>query len=665
MTVVVGTAGHIDHGKTALLRALTGIDADRLPEERRRGMTIDVGYAHLTLPGEQRDGIPAELDFVDVPGHDRLVGNMLVGAGEIDAAMLVVAADEGPKAQTLEHLGLLDALGIEDGVAVLTKLDLLDPTDPRRLRRPDEVRALLAPTSLANVQVVPVSAVSGEGLDALLAALGALAARVERHEARRGGPRLGVDRVFGARGRGVVVTGSLRGGAVSRGQALRLEPGGRSVRIREAQVHGRPVDVTPASGRVALNLAGVERDAIARGMALVAGPAVRATTRLLVALRPSPRARPLRDGDTVRVHLGTAQVLGRLRLARTDPARANASDAAATRTDDPPAVADGRAGDADEWVGALVLAEPIPAALDDRFVLRWPSPAETLAGGRVIDPAPPPRLVRRRLDGAKLRALVGSREPTARFAALVAAHGVIERDEAEGVAAILGLPLASLSTGAAVPAGHGRIMAPDVAAAGSAAAREAVNAALAADPTLPGVPLTVARSAAMLAMRRAAPGSGLLADDAAAVIGDLVEAGVLVRDADLVRDPGFVPARPSALRTAMDRLVPLLAVPAPPSLVEAARSAGCPSEGVRALETEGRIVRLEPDLAYAAETFRGLEAEAVALARSGPLTPAAFRDATGTSRRYALAILEELDSRGVLRRTPDGHVLGPRARTKP
>ena len=145
MTVVVGTAGHIDHGKTALLRALTGIDADRLPEERSRGMTIDVGYAHMTLA----DG--AELDFVDVPGHDRLVGNMLVGAGEIDAAMLVIAADEGPKAQTLEHLGLLDALGIDDGVAVLTKLDLLAPTDPRRTSRADEVRALLAPTTLAGI----------------------------------------------------------------------------------------------------------------------------------------------------------------------------------------------------------------------------------------------------------------------------------------------------------------------------------------------------------------------------------------------------------------------------------------------------------------------------------------------------------------------------------
>ncbi len=242
MTVVVGTAGHIDHGKTALLLALTGIDADRLPEERRRGMTIDVGYAHMTLT----DG--ADLDFVDVPGHDRLVGNMLVGAGEIDAAMLVVAVDEGPKAQTLEHLGLLDALGVDDGVAVLTKLDLLEPADARRRSRPEEIRALLAPTGLAGIPIVAASAVSGEGIDALRAALEALRERIARRGQAPGGPRLAVDRVFAARGRGVVVTGTLRGGSIERGQALRLEPGGGFARVKEAQVHGSAVEVD-ARGR--------------------------------------------------------------------------------------------------------------------------------------------------------------------------------------------------------------------------------------------------------------------------------------------------------------------------------------------------------------------------------------------------------------------------------
>src|SRR5262249_30517958 len=204
MTVVIGTAGHIDHGKTTLLRALTGIDADRLPEERARGMTIDVGYAHLALD----DG--TEVDFVDVPGHDRLIGNMLVGAGEIDAAMLVVAADDGPRAQTLEHLELLDALGIDVGLAVVTKADAAGADRAAEVAEASE--ALLARTTLRGSPVVVASGASGEGLDLVRAALTGLRDIVLARDGRAGGPRLAVDRSFSVRGRGTVVTGSLRGG---------------------------------------------------------------------------------------------------------------------------------------------------------------------------------------------------------------------------------------------------------------------------------------------------------------------------------------------------------------------------------------------------------------------------------------------------------------------
>src|SRR6476661_4217857 len=208
MTIVIGTAGHIDHGKTSLLRALTGIDADRLPEERARGMTIDVGYAHLTLP----DG--TDLDFVDVPGHDRLVGNMLVGAGEIDAALLVVAADDGPRAQTREHLELLDALGIEDGLVVVTKADVVSPARVGEVVA--EVRALVARTSLRESSIVPVSALTGEGLEAVVALVQLRARTSDRLAAvappdPAAGTRLALDRVFSIRGRGTVVTGTLRG----------------------------------------------------------------------------------------------------------------------------------------------------------------------------------------------------------------------------------------------------------------------------------------------------------------------------------------------------------------------------------------------------------------------------------------------------------------------
>jgi small GTP-binding protein len=257
-TVVIGTAGHIDHGKTSLLRALTGIDADRLPEERERGMTIDVGYAHLTFD----DGV--EVDFVDVPGHDRLIGNMLVGAGEIDAAMLVVAADDGPRPQTLEHVELLDALGIGDGIAVITKTDLVD--GHRAAEVAALVRALLDGTSLNRAPVLPASSSSGDGIDAVRLAIRMLRDAVSGRGRRSedAGPRLSIDRAFAVKGRGAVVTGTLRGGGLNAGATLRREPGGELVRVREIQVHGAARQ-RHEGGRTALNLAGISADDLRRG----------------------------------------------------------------------------------------------------------------------------------------------------------------------------------------------------------------------------------------------------------------------------------------------------------------------------------------------------------------------------------------------------------------
>ena len=283
-TVVFGTAGHIDHGKTALLRALTGIDADRLPEERARGMTIDVGYAHLAFD----DGV--ELDFVDVPGHDRLIGNMLVGAGEIDAALLVVAADDGPRPQTLEHLQLLDALGIGDGLAVVTKADLVEPA--RLAEDVDAVRALLAETSLAGIPVLAVSAPSGDGIAELRTALRNVSDAIGHGLDGRGPQRLAIDRVFSPRGRGVVVTGSLRGGTLAVGAVLNRSPGGGQVRARELQVHSASRQQHDG-GRAALNVTGDAAASLRRGDVLSTGSAVRGTDRLLVALRRPAAARAI------------------------------------------------------------------------------------------------------------------------------------------------------------------------------------------------------------------------------------------------------------------------------------------------------------------------------------------------------------------------------------
>jgi selenocysteine-specific elongation factor len=606
VTVVVGTAGHIDHGKTTLLRALTGIDADRLPEERCRGMTIDVGYAHLRLA----DGV--ELDFVDVPGHDRLVGNMLVGAGEIDAAMLVVAADDGPRAQTIEHLELLDALGIGDGVAVVTKIDAV--ATERVAEVVEQTARLLARTRLAGVRVVAVSATGGDGLAKLLVELALLRDRLVAGNLPGGPARLAIDRVFSVKGRGAVVTGTLRGDAgVGRGDTLRLLPGDREVRVREVQVHGETVERATA-GRTALGLAGVDAADLHRGMVLTVDPAVSATDRILVALRPAaglsgaPTSLPA-DRAPVRVHAGTEQVGAAVGRSGRDAADLPGGEVSAI----------------------LRLERPVALAPGDHFVLRRPSPTETLAGGRVIDVEPPRGVARRRMTPERLAALAGVAAVDDSEAARLDLHGAIDD--------------------------RGLRLAADVAAGLDATILSEVDGAPA------GRRLADLRAIAASDLRRNVRLSQGLAREAAAnAIDRLVADRALERDGDTVRRPGHAPAGPSpVLLAGMDRLVAALNVLAPPSLAEAARVTGCPPEGIRALESGGRIVRLDDDLAYGAATYAALEERATTLATAGPLTPAAFRDATGTSRKYVMAILEDLDRRGVLRRTPNGHVPGPRA----
>ena len=617
MTVVVGTAGHIDHGKTALLRALTGIDADRLPEERRRGMTIDVGYAHLRLP----DG--DVLDFVDVPGHDRLIGNMLVGAGEIDAALLVVAADDGPRAQTLEHLELLDALGIDVGAVAVTKVDAVASGRPAEVI--EAVRTLLAGTSLAGAPLVAVSSLRGDGLDGLREILVSLRDRVVERRAPRSWPTIWIDRVFTVRGRGLVVTGSLRGGSIARGDALRLEPGGRSVRVRELQVYGTTVETVRDGGRVALNLAGDAEPAPERGDALTADPGVHATSELVAVLRPAAPRRstgvarpgwPPAQGAHLQLHLGTVQV-------------------EATMGHGPRAAAD--VGDGRRIV-RMRIARPIPAREGERFVLRRSSPGGAVAAGVVVDPSPPVGPSRRRVSTAILVGLAGSTAEAA--VARLAMHGALRS-----------------------PA-HDRsrpdwTLADDV----ERALRHVVVTTVATTGA-EGLRLSILRSRAVRHLRR-----GVTLDEptAAAIVArtldELSQEGAIRRDGDLVLSPGVqVAGPPAGLLEAMARLERSLAVAMPPALGDAARGAGCPPDGIRALEASGRIVRLDDDLAYAANAFAELEATALGLASgTAPLTPAMLRDATGTSRRYVMAILEELDRRGVLRRTPDGHVLGPRA----
>jgi selenocysteine-specific elongation factor len=341
--LTLGTAGHIDHGKTALIGALTGVDTDRLPEEKARGISIALGYAPLVLLSGRR------LSAVDVPGHERFVRTMVAGATGIDLFLMVIAADDGVMPQTREHAAVLEALGVRDGVVAITKVDLADPARARA-----EAAELLP-----DAEAVPVSARTGEGLDALRAALDAVAARLPGRAGAGGELRLHVDRAFTIRGAGTVVTGTLWSGTVGRGDVVRVLPAGLRARVRGVEVHDEPVDRAGAGQRVAVNLTGVERDAVGRGDVLVTGdPGPAASHRLDVALEwVTPDARP-DGGSRVAVHHGTREAAARL------------------------AELGGR-------FFQLRLEQPLVADAGDRIVIRSLAPPDTLGGGTVLDPAPP------------------------------------------------------------------------------------------------------------------------------------------------------------------------------------------------------------------------------------------------------------------------------------
>jgi selenocysteine-specific elongation factor len=388
-------------------------------------------------------------------------------------------------------------------------------------------------------------------------------------------------------------------------------PRGRTVRVREVQVHGRTVDRADG-GRTALNLAAIEAAELRRGDVLTSGTEVIASDRVLVSLRPSAGITALPGpGSRPRLHLATASVGATIGRRAREYAE----------------LVDGRR------VVLLNLDRPIALAAGDRFALRHPSPPSAAGGGVVVDPSPPRGPSRRRLSGERLMKLVATDRPD---------------------------PDARLDLHGAM---NGRL-APDVARALETLAIASVEDGTRAEPTSAGLVLSALRSRLVGELRRLvhvdrAAAAGIVD----ALIGDLITRGALTRAGERVRPPGVDTGQP-ALRESMNRLELLLAVAAPPSLEEAARAAGCPPEGIRALESEQRIIRVEDNLAWATPVYEALTDRALQLAEDGPLTPAAYRDATGTSRRFVLAILEDLDRRQVLRRTPDGHVRGPRAPTR-
>jgi selenocysteine-specific elongation factor len=608
---VVGTAGHIDHGKSTLIHALTGIDPDRLAEEKRRGMTIDLGFAYLTLPSGRLVGI------VDVPGHARFIRNMLAGVQGIDAVLLVVAADEGVMPQTVEHLEIVHLLDISRGLVVLTKVDLVEPDWLELVTA--EVGERLAGTTLAGAEAVPVSALTGQGLDQLRSSLdGLLASTAPRTDVHR--PRLPIDRVFTIGGFGTVVTGTLVDGSLKVGEELEALPGGRRVRIRGLQQHNQKVDLAVPGSRVAANLAGIEKEELRRGHVLIRPGTLSATRRIDAEVSVlADAARPLRHGASLMLHSGTAEVAARAILLESDQ------------------IEPGGAG----WV-QLYLEEPIAGAAGDRFVLRLPSPAATIAGGRFADvnarrhprhDLTVPASLERRMAGEVLQ------EELRKYP-----RGISEAALLKATLA----PAADLSEVSARRAG-GWLFAPEAWTAITQRSRALLEEYHHAHPLRAGMPREELKSRLGLAPAVFGPALGELARDG--ILAER-EGEVGVPTHQVVLDPAEGgPAR---------RLVELLGRSpfAPPSLPEATREAGAGPEVLRALTREGAIVRLSDDVAFTREAYAAaLDLVREIVAAEGGITVARLRDAMAASRRPVLAFLEHLDAERVTRREGDVRTL--------
>jgi selenocysteine-specific elongation factor len=608
---VVGTAGHIDHGKSTLIHVLTGIDPDRLAEEKRRGMTIDLGFAYLTLPSGRLVGI------VDVPGHARFIRNMLAGVHGLDAVLLVVAADEGVMPQTVEHLEIVHLLDISRGLIVLSKVDLVEPDWLELVTA--EVGERLAGTSLAAAEVVPVSALTGEGLDLLRSRLDDLLAGTAAR-ADLGRPRLPVDRVFTIGGFGTVVTGTLVDGSLRVGEELEAVPGGRRVRIRGLQQHNRKVEVASPGSRVAANLVGVEKEDLRRGHVLVR-PGTMADSRRIDAEVTvlAGAARPLRHGASLLLHTGTAEVAARAIVLESDQ------------------IEPGSRG----WV-QLYLEEPIAAAAGDRFVLRLPSPAATIAGGRFADVSPRrhprhdvsvPASLERRMAGDVLQ------EELRKYPRGISETGLLKATLA---------PAADLSSVTARRAG-GWLFAPEAWSALVARAEALLGDYHRTHPLRGG-----------MAREELKNRLGLVPAAFGAVLGELTREGVLSERGGEVGLPGHEVVLDPAEGGPAQRLVELLGrTPfAPPSLPEAMKTVGAGPEVLRALAKSGALVRLSDDVAFTREAYQaGLELVRQIAAAEGSVTVAGLRDAMAASRRPVLAFLEHLDAERVTRRDGDVRTL--------
>lgn len=617
---VIGTAGHVDHGKSTLVQALSGIDPDRWEEEKARGLTIDLGFAWTTLPSGR------EVSIVDVPGHERFIKNMLAGVGGINLALLVVAADEGVMPQTREHLDILDLLDLQHGVVALTKSDLVDAEWLELVE--EDVRELLADTTLADAPIIPCSGASGEGLDRLRATLDATIDSLgEVRNIDR--PRLPIDRAFSISGFGTVVTGTLIDGPLRVGDSVVVEPAGLSGRIRGLQSHEQSIETAEPGARTAVNLGGIGAAELRRGMVLTAPGWLHATQAVDVRLRVVRRLpRALRHNTTLTLHVGAAEVEARVRLLEGDALEPG-----------------GRS-----WA-QLRLAEPIAAARGDHFVLR--SGDATLAGGRIVDTRPRRHhrndastleALQRLLDGSPddtLLTMLQRHEPIAWSAlrdrlqlADAIAEAALQRQLEAGAVVALDDAERSDSTTLASDAGY---------AALQQRSRRIVADAVERQPLSGGLPREDLRSRLSLSPR------------AFAVLErQLLESDALASADGMLDLPGRTPELSDADNAQIESLLARLreqgvrpdVVPdVPPALLQY-------------LEARGEIVRFNQGVVLLRSVYEQMVAQTQALlAETERATLAEIRDRIGTSRKIAQAFLEDTDRRRITRRIGDHRIL--------
>ncbi len=633
-SVVIGTAGHIDHGKSALVRALTGTDPDRLKEEKARGITIDLGFAHLESGG-------INLAFVDVPGHERFVKNMLAGAGGIDLVLLVIAADESVMPQTREHFEICRLLGVPAGVIALTKADLAD-RDMLEIATL-EARELVAGSFLAAAPMIPVSSTTGQGLDQLRSALTELAAGARQRDAA-GAVRLPVDRVFTVKGFGTVTTGTLVSGEIHEEQELELLPAGRRVKVRGIQVHGRRAATAGAGNRVAVNLGGVEVGDLARGDTLAAPDVFEPSRRLDAAVDLLQDAKPLKHGSRVRFHHGTSEVLGRVAIAGPRNGPGSAAEVA------PGASAYAR----------IRLEAPAVVTRGDRFILRAYSPPVTIGGGGVLDPQPPRGAIRT-AAGLSRFARIDTTDVDAALGAFIEERGAA------------GLPRRALPGRLGLSAGRADTAAERLIRAGRATAAgdllvspgtldelgrrlvAAIEAHHAAEPLSEGLPREEARERLF---GRAAPA---VFDR---VLEDLTAAGKIVARDRLSRAGRQVSLSPeeSRAQAALEQVYRDAGL-APPDPVAAAAAAGVDARIadriLKLLVRQKTLVKVDT-LLFHADALARVKSDVRALKTAGSaprVDVGAFKERYGISRKFAIPLLEYLDRERVTRRVGEGRVV--------